>query len=224
MRNRDASALAAILALPVAAFCGDAAAQVLYKWVDIDGKTQYSDRPPKSFAGPVTRIEPDEQPAAAPRAPQKAAAKPGDAAAAQETAAPPSDYSAQRRALRRKLEADVTNARAKLDFAKAALEAASSPNDEERQVVQQRVEKRRPAPGPGSASTGGMLGSGGMHGGAPRSNCTSVKSSDGRIVTTCPTSVPNEAYYDRVKQLEDAVKAAEEELSAAELAYRRGVD
>ena len=59
MPNRDASAFAAILAIAFAA-CGDAAAQALYKWVDNDGKTQYSDRPPKNYAGVVTRIEPDE--------------------------------------------------------------------------------------------------------------------------------------------------------------------
>jgi hypothetical protein len=220
--NWDGNALAATLAVALALGCGEAAAQVLYKWIDADGKTQYSDRPPKNFAGPVTRIEPDEQPAAVPRAPQKPAAQAAEGA--QEAATPAQDNAAKRRELRRKLEADVANARAKLDFAKAALEAAASPSDEERQVVQQRVEKGRPAPGPGSASTGGMMGSGGMHGGAPRSNCKTVKSSDGRTVTTCPTSVPSEGYYDRVKQLEDAVRAAEEELAAAELAYRRGID
>jgi hypothetical protein len=221
--NWDGNALAAVAAVALAICCGDAAAQVLYKWVDADGKTQYSDRPPKNFTGTVTRMEPDEQPPAAPRfVPQKPGGKAADAA--QETVAAPPDASAKRRELRRKLEADVANARAKLDFAKAALEAASSPNDDERQVIQQKVEKGRPAPGAGSASTGGMMGSGGMHGGAPRSNCKTVKGSDGRTITTCPTAVPNDAYYDRVKQLEDAVKTAEEELSAAELAYRRGVD
>ena len=40
----------------------------------------------------------------------------------------------------------------------------------------------------------------------------------------CPTLVPGEPYYDRVKQLEDAVKAAEDDLADAEPAYRRGVD
>ena len=221
MPNRDASALAAILALSVAAFCGDAAAQVLYKWLDKDGKTQYSDRPPKNFSGEVTRLEPDEQPPPVPRAAPKPAAKPTERSDEAAAAAP--DYSAQRRELRRKLQADVANARLKLDSAKAALEAAAAPNDDERQVIQQKVEKGRP-PGAGSASTGGMMGSGGMHGGAARSNCRTVKGNDGKTITTCPTMVPNDAYYDRVKQLEDAVKAAEEELAGAEQAYRRGVD
>ncbi len=221
MRNRDASALAAILALSLASFCHQAAAQVLYKWLDKDGKTQYSDRPPKNFTGEVMRLQPDEQPPPVPRAAPKPAAKPVERA--EEASAAPPDYSAQRRELRRKLQADVANARLKLDTAKAALEAAASPNDEERQVIQQKVEKGKPA-GAGSASTGGMIGSGGMHGGAARSNCKTVKGTDGKTITTCPTMVPNDAYYDRVKQLEDAVKVAEEELAAAEQAYRRGAD
>ena len=40
----------------------------------------------------------------------------------------------------------------------------------------------------------------------------------------CPALIPNDAYYERQKQLEDAVKKAEEEVAAAEDAYRRGVD
>ena len=73
--NRRAEALAAMAALSIALACGEAAAQVLYKWMDADGKTQYSDRPPKNFAGPVTRLEADEQPIAPPRATEKAAPK-----------------------------------------------------------------------------------------------------------------------------------------------------
>ena len=130
----------------------------------------------------------------------------------------------QKREERRKLEASVSAARIKLEAAKAALDAGGAPQDDERQVVQQRVETGRPAPGPGSASTGGMLGMGGMLGGAPRSNCTTVKGADGRVVTTCPTQVPNDAYYDRIRKLEDDVRAAEEGLEAAQRAYRRGVD
>lgn len=203
----------------IALQCPDVVAQVLYKWVDADGKTQYSDKAPmKNFTGPVTRIEPDEQPAAAPvyRAP-RASPK-----AEEEQPAQP-DLAAARRERRRKLAENVAQARAKLGAAKAAVEGAV-PGDDERQVIQQRVEKGRPAPGAGSASTGGMLGSGGMHGGAARSNCKTVKGNDGKTITTCPTMVPSDAFYARVKGLEDAVKAAEEELAAAEQAYRRGVD
>lgn len=215
-RVRGVLCAIALLAVPLC----DAYAQVLYKWVDADGKTQYSDKPPKSFKGEVTRIDADEQPAAAaPYRPPASNAKRGE-----ESGPIAPDVAAERRELRRKLTADVANAREKLATAKAALDAASAPQDDERQVVQQRVEKGRPAPGSGSATTGGMLGMGGMLGGAPRSNCTTAKSADGRVVTTCPTQVPNDAYYERVRKLEDDVRAAEEELDAAQRAYRRGVD
>jgi hypothetical protein len=50
------------------------------------------------------------------------------------------------------------------------------------------------------------------------------KGSDGRAIWNCPRPIPNEAYFDRQKQLEEAVKKAEEEVTEAERAYRRGVD
>ncbi|HEY5000092.1 MAG TPA: DUF4124 domain-containing protein [Usitatibacter sp.] len=218
IRGARASALAMSLTLALA---GGAAAQGLYKWIDADGKTQYSDKPPKNFKGTLTRIAPDEQPATmAPyRAPAPAAATQGDGTGSQ---AP--DPAMQRRELRGKLGAAVEIAREKVAAAKSALDAAGSPRDDEHQVIQQRVEQGRPAPGDGSASTGGMFGSGGMMGSTARSNCATVKSDDGRVVTTCPTIVPNDAYYDRIKKLEDDMRAAEAELAAAQLAYRRGVD
>ena len=40
----------------------------------------------------------------------------------------------------------------------------------------------------------------------------------------CPAIVPNEIYFERIAKLEAAVKQAEEEVDAAEQAYRRGVD
>ena len=216
-------AFAAILAVSLGLAWGEAAAQVLYKWTDTDGKIQYSDQPPKNFTGAVTRLEPDEQPLppslpARPRAPAKAITSGEE---------PPPvivDSAGQRRELRRTLESDVVRARRKLESAKAALDATPSPQDDERQVIQQKVEKGHPTPGAGSASTGGMLGSGGMHGGTTRSNCKTVKGNDGKTITTCPTAVPNDAFYDRIKGLEEAVRVAEEELAAAERAYRRGVD
>jgi hypothetical protein len=219
--NAGARAFIAAGAIALAALCGEATAQVLYKWVDADGKTQYSDRPPKNFTGSVTRIEPDEMPPPVPRAIPKPAAK--GVERGEEPGAASQDLASQRRELRRKLEADVKDARVKLDSARAALEAASSPQDDERQVIQQKLDRNHPGPGAGSASSGGMMGLGGMLGGAPRSNCRTVKGNDGKTVTTCPTMVPNDAYYDRIKGLEAAVKAAEDELEAAEQAYRRAM-
>ncbi|HUL96907.1 MAG TPA: DUF4124 domain-containing protein [Usitatibacter sp.] len=202
----------------LAALC--APAQTLYRWMDAQGRIHYSDTPPKNPVGPVTRIEPDEKPDTTWKPP---APKAPAAAVDAETAQPP-DRATQRRATRNQLEARVQAAREKLANAKAALEAGQDPQDDEHQVIQQRMDKNNPTAGPGSASTGGMNGMGGMLGGAPRSNCKSAKDATGNVVTMCPTAVPTEAYYERIQKLEDDVKAAEEELAAAEQAYRRGVD
>jgi hypothetical protein len=176
----------------------EALAQALYKWTDKDGKIQYSDKPPVKFEGEVTRIEIDAQPATrppyvAPQAPPKTV---------EQGLAQPADPAAKRRELRLKLEARVVAARAQLATAKAALEAAGSPQEGEGQVVQQRFAKPK----------------------AGRSNCRAMKGADNKVFYNCPALVPNDAYYERIKNLEDAVARAEEELAAAEEAYRRGVD
>ncbi|MFZ3322114.1 MAG: DUF4124 domain-containing protein [Usitatibacter sp.] len=223
MKRATSSMRAAFLIAALVAFQAPASGQVLYKWVDKDGKTQYSDQPPKNFAGPVTRIEPDEKAAAAPPAPTS---DPGAAAKAQKANDDIHaiiEMAAKKRAERDKLEARMIAARERLAAAKAALDGAT-PGDDEHQVIQQRVDQANPVPGPGSSSTGGMFGMGGTNGIAPRSNCSTSKNAAGNNVVMCPTIVPGEAYYDRVKQLEDAVKAAEDDLAAAETAYRRGVD
>jgi hypothetical protein len=63
-----------------------------------------------------------------------------------------------------------------------------------------------------------------MHGSSPRSNCRVVTDTDGKSTLICATMVPNEAYRERQQKLEEAVRRAEEEVAAAEQAYRRGVD
>ena len=196
-----------LLAFSAAAFAADP--QFLYKWTDKDGKTQYSDQVPKNPAGEVTRIEID-----APPTPLNAtaAAHPGDASPS------PLDVAAKRRATRNALEAKLAKATLKRDQARAALDGAT-PEDTEKQVIQQRQDHAATGAGPGSRSTGGMLGQGGMLGAAPRMNCRE----EGKTMI-CPTIVPGEAYYDRVQQLEDDLRKAEQELNAAEQAYRRGVD
>jgi Domain of unknown function (DUF4124) len=199
----------AVLAVPAS----DACAQVLYKWVDDDGKTQYSDRPPKNFNGTVTRIDPDEQPT--PGVPYRVPA--AGAKRTDESFVQPPDVAGQRRELRRKLAADVAAAREKLAAAKSMIEATGTPQDDERQVIQQRSDKASPAASSTSATTAGTPAS-------ARSNCTTAKNADGHTVTTCPTLIPNEAYYDRIRKLEDDVRAAEESLAEAERAYRRGAD
>ncbi len=193
-------ALAAIIAAPTAVF-----PDAFYKWVDKDGKTQYGDRPPKNFPGEVTRVEIDTPPTPSAPAPRS------DACA--KKAAPQQDVAEKRREVRDKLEADLAKARARLELARAHLAEDSAPLDDERQVIQQRVEKGMPLPGAGA-----------MHGSAPKSNCRVVTGTDGKSTLVCATVIPNEAYRERQQKLEEAVRQAEEEVSAAEQAYRRGVD
>jgi hypothetical protein len=194
---RTAASVAVLLAL--AAF--PAAAQTLYKWTDANGKVQYSDRAPKGFAGEVTRIEVDVDKATLPATPPAAAGKPtGSAPAAAE------DIAAKRRATRARLEARLATARDNVDAAKKALASSESPEPEERQIVQQRAT------------------SGGMHGMTGRSNCRQETDKNGVAVVMCPTAVPGPEYHERVAKLEEDLRRAEEELDAAERAWRRGVD
>jgi hypothetical protein len=186
--------LAAVGALP-------AFAQVLYKWVDQDGKTQYSDRPPKGFKGELIRIDTEVEKSTPPPTPPA----PAPATAPAATKAPVEDIAAKRRANRTRLEDQLEKARKKVEAAKDALAKAESPDPEERQIIQQR-------------SAGG-----GMHGMAPRSNCR-VEGTGKDKVLMCPTFVPNEEHREKVAKLEEDVRKAEEELAEAERAWRRGVD
>ena len=183
-----------------------APAQVLYKWVDEGGKTQYSDRPPKNFKGEVIRIETEVDKTTLPPAraltPAPAAATPANGKVA--PAGPADDIAAKRRATRARLEDQLTKAREKVDVAKKALAQAQNPEPEDRQVIQQRA-------------------SGGMHGMTARSNCR-VEGTGKTKTLMCPTMIPTEEYRDRLARLEEDVRKAEEELEAAEQAWRRGVD
>jgi len=200
---RGASLAAAAIAL--ACIAAPAPAQVLYKWIDADGKVQYSDTPPKNPTGPVTRIEPDAAPTpSAPRAPAPKAAAPAPAKAE----APEPDMATQRRTKRTALEARLKQAQARVDAAKKALAEAAGPEPEERQVFQQEMKK----------------GQGGMHGlSAARSNCRKVVK-EGKQTTVCPAMFATDAYYERIAKLEIELREAEEELAEAETAWRRGVD
>jgi hypothetical protein len=187
------------LAAVLAALALPAGAAVLYKWVDAEGKTQYSDRPPKGFKGEVIRIdaEPDKgmpgvAPPAAPTLPSAARDKEGE------------DIGLKRRAARTQLEARLAQARAKVEDARKALETAE-PGADERQVVQQR-------------NAGG-----GMHGMTARSNCREEGTGKSKVLM-CPTMIQTDEYRDRIARLEADLRKAEEELAEAERAWRRGVD
>jgi hypothetical protein len=206
--NATANRAFAALAF-AAALVPSALAQTLYKWIDAEGKTQYSDKPPKAFKGEVTRIEPEFDKPIQPPGVAPAGAPPATPLTSPEKAkaAPPNDdVLTRRRAIRAQLEARLSRARASVDAAKKALTDTESPEPEERQTVQQR-------------SAGG-----GMHGMTPRSNCRTEVGKDGRKGVMCPTSVPTTEYHDRVARQEETLRKAEEELAAAEEAWRRGVD
>jgi hypothetical protein len=192
-----------VCAIAILANCAQVMAQqTLYKWTDDDGKIQYSDKPPKDFKGVVTRIESDVNPPVV--VPKKAESPKGEAATSDK---PPADALSQRRAKRAELEANLARARVNLDNAKKALAETSDPQADETQVIQNRVDR-----------------SGTKAAQVARSNCRQITGQDGKARTICPGLVPNQAYYERIQQLEEALRKAEEALSDAEAAYRRGAD
>ena len=193
----------------------DASAQAFYKWTDEQGKAHYGDRPPKGFTGKVERVEVDTAPASAPN-PALAPASPAPSAprvpakdAKPWPDAKPDGYidiNARRKANRERLRGEIDAAEARLVQARARLQEGGATQDHERQVIQQMAGR------PGSLPASG------------RSNCRTVKGADGKPATMCPAVIPNEAYYERQRGLEEAVRQAEADLDRAKEAYRRGVD
>lgn len=192
----------AVLSLPASA------QPVLYRWTDKAGKVHYGDKPAPG-ALEVTRIEIDAKPSGAAPAPAPLPPVPAaPASPAPEVArdAPPAgDLASQRRATRERLQAALDRARARLEAAKKALDDSSAMEEGERQTIV-RSAGRAPLAG------------------TTRMNCRQVVGKDRKTTTVCPAVVPNEQYYERRAGLEEAVRAAEEELAAAENAYRRGAD
>lgn len=213
---RGIAAPLAVAALAAAA--GQALGATFYKWTDAQGNVHYGDHPPKGFTGEVTRMDVD--PGATDVAPLSPAAK----AESRAPAAPGPDILEQRRATRTRLEADLTHARERLDLAKQAL--AEFTGEASGQVIQQTFDPARAATGtplpvnangtvPTAPSMGGMLGMSGT-----RSNCHV----NANKTVTCAGLVPNEEHQQQLAALEDAVKRAEADVAAAEVAYRKGVD
>jgi hypothetical protein len=196
------AATAAFLALVLGA-SGMAGAQTLYRWNDAEGKTHYGDRPPKDAIN-LVKVDTSGSESNAGSTPVPPVTK---ASKGSEPIAPAAqvDRNTQRRETRERLRADLDRALAKLELAKKQLEDGGDMQDDERQVVQQRAGARPVTP-------------------AARQNCRPEKGRDGKTSLMCPVSVPNDQYYDRTGKLEQAVRQAEEEVAAAETAYRRGVD
>ncbi len=198
----------ASLAFALLLACGVAGAQsITYKWVDADGKTQYSDKLPKDFKGAVIRMESDPSPPMPVPVPSKKVdvPKPPAEGAARDKSA---DFSVQRREKRLALEASVAKARENLEAARQAVASGGDPQADELQTVRSRPDNR-----------GGRAGTQ-----VARSNCRQAVGANGKLATYCPGVVPTAEFYDRIAQLEDAVRKAEEALAVAQEAYRRGAD
>ena len=234
-RGAGSCALAAML-LAVAI---PAPAATFYKWTDKDGTVHYGDTPPKGFTGTVTPVEVDPgthtMPSPAPaKAPEKAAApEPGA-----QKAPPAPDLLTQRRETRARLEANLAHARERLDLAQKALAEFTDTGGGDEQYTQRQVDPSAVNPNPFPSEsrelqkapianpdlTQSVPATGGMLGMAPRSTCRQVVNPEGKKMLVCPTAVPNQDYYRRLQELEDAVKRAQAGVEEAERAYRRGVD
>jgi len=201
--------IAVVLVLAGCLLSASAMATTLYTWIDAQGRTQYSDRPPKDFKGEVRRIE-TEAPPSPESAPEPRAGVPAAVPAAKADVAP-RGIADRRRATREKLEKELAAAREKVEEARRALAQGQDATVDDRQLMHRPM-----APPPGHP---------GVHvPTALRSNCRVTETPNGGKTTACPVSVPTEAYYARVHELEEALAHAEAELEAAQLAYRRGVD
>jgi len=187
---------AALLALFLALSTG-AGAQVLFKLVDRQGRVTYSDSEPKNFDGTVTRIEPDTVSNVVPS---------GKATEGASRANAISGMAEERRRTREELEKKLRAAQARVAAARKALAEGDSPLPDEFQTIQRRY----PPLASGQAP--------------PRPNCFASVDPNGASVLICPGRVPSDAYFDRQKTLAEDLRLAEEELAAAEQAYRRGTD
>lgn len=179
---------------------GAAETRVLFKWIDANGKQQYSDRPPTGFKGEVTRIEVDLAQTATPPAAAVPKASPIPADVMRDVTPP--DINKTRKERRERLAAAVEKAREKVAKAQAALDAGGDPKDDEHMMIQRTYAKAQPG----------------------RSNCRETVDSRGKKVVNCPQMIPNEEYYERVRGLEEALRKAQAELADAQTAYREGVD
>lgn len=186
----------------VAACTATAAQQALYKWTDEGGTTHFSDRPPRNFKGKVVRIDTSAAPPPVATPANAQDAKPQGAAEL------PSDYLAKRRAQRNALEASRARARANLEEAKKALADGSEPLPEELQVIGHRADNQGGRDGPSVA----------------RSNCRQVTGADGKPATLCAGMVRGQEFEERIARLQESLRKAEDELSAAQADYARGVD
>jgi hypothetical protein len=194
------SALNAVLVVAAGSLIIPAQAQTLYKDVDKDGKVTYSDEP-RGKDGKTTTLEIDKNLNVTKSPKRYSDGKKSDF----------DERIRKREAVRDKLRADLEKAQARLAAAEMALANGRDPRDEELQSTISNPDNN------GKPNAAGIItGRGG------RVVCSKDKNPDGSERIICPAiSVPSEEYPKRVKELEDAVASAEEEVRSAEQAYRR---
>lgn len=196
MIDRALRLLAFCAALAALAAAPAAQAQVVYKLIGRDGKVTYSDTAPKNFDGTVVRLEPDVESNILPsrKAPAKAA----------EPARP--GMAETRRQAREELGKRLRAAQDKVEAARKARADGEAPQPEEMQTIQRAYPPLKPGQAP------------------PRPNCFASVDPNGNPGLICPMQVPQDAFFDRLKKLDEDLKRAEEELEIAEREYRRGTD
>jgi len=185
-----------LLAMAVA-LAWPACAQTLYKLTDKEGRVTYSDKVPKGYDGTVVAIEPDTASNIVPSAKAGAGAL---------RTAPASGIGEDRRKAREDLDRKLRAAQARAEAARKAKAEGGDPLPDELQTVQHRSRPLRSGEQP------------------PNPNCFNAVDASGMATLNCPTRVPGDSYYERQKKLDEDLKRAEEELTLAERAYRRGTD
>ncbi len=175
-----------------------AAAQVLYKLTDRQGRVTYSDSVPKNYDGTVQRIEPPD--------PVSNVLPSGKPPEAQKAPAAATGMAGDRRQKRDELERRLRAAQARVEAAKKAVELGEEPQPGEMQTVQRRHAPLKRGESP------------------PRPNCFEAVDPNGVASLICPQQVPQDAYYERRRKLDEELRLAERELEEAERAYRRGTD
>lgn len=179
-------------------FGGQAAvaqSQVLYRFVDKDGKTVVSDRPPLS--GKYERIETD------PNLNLMQSPKP----ATRGETNPSGSRATKSETLRDRLKTALDAARKRVAEAQQALEAGQEPREGEMRPIQVRPDN------------GGKPNSNGQ---VTAKNGAIICPIDPYGKAVCVSgAAPTEDYYARITQLEEDLRNAERELREAERRYRR---
>ncbi len=181
-------------------------AQVLYKYVDANGKVTYSDKPPKP-GEKAERIQADTKTNVIDSPVGSRAIASGGG---KEGSADVNERIKERAALRETLQGKVDAARAALERAKLALEEGRTPREGEQRVIVK--------PATVKAKDGTIV--------TVPTTTNPVSSPAVGSLTPTPAGqnavTRTDAYSERIERLEAAVKSAEEQLELAQTNYRRG--